>query len=246
MVRICSRVEDREKRLDELKEMLLARSYQPGMLNKVIKAAMEMDRAQTLDKVQRDQPEPRVPYVVTFDPRLPAISAVLHKNWKVMLERDQRLKPVFGQPPVCSSRRGPNLASHLLRAKLQRVPLSLTRAATGDRLVGVRKCGVGGRRQSCPLCPHIGQAADNPRAVVQEVTIHHSGAVIAITQNMCCTDTGVIYLLSCTKPHCRKQYIGETGRPAYARFKEHLDSSEEPATATPVGQHFQSAGHTNK
>ena len=79
---------------------------------------------------------------------------------------------------------------------------------------------------------------------MQEVTIHHSGAVIAITQNMCCTDTGVIYLLSCTKPHCRKQYIGETGRPAYARFKEHLDSSEEPATATPVGQHFQSAGHS--
>ena len=111
MVRICSRVEDREKRLGELKEMLLARSYQPGMLNKVIKAAMEMDRAQTLDKVQRDQPEPRVPYVVTFDPRLPAIPAVLQRNWKVMLERDQRLKPVFGQPPVCSSRRGPNLAT---------------------------------------------------------------------------------------------------------------------------------------
>ena len=36
------------------------RSYKPGMLNKVIRAAMEMDRDQILDKVQREQPEPRV------------------------------------------------------------------------------------------------------------------------------------------------------------------------------------------
>ena len=50
------------------------------MLNKVIRAAMEMDRDQTLDKVQREQPEPRVPYVVTFDPRLPGIPAILQKN----------------------------------------------------------------------------------------------------------------------------------------------------------------------
>ena len=41
--------------------MLLARSYKPSMLNMVIRAAMEMDRGQTLDKVQHEQSEPRVP-----------------------------------------------------------------------------------------------------------------------------------------------------------------------------------------
>ena len=110
--------------------------------------------------------------MVTFDPWLPAI-----QNLKTMLDREQRLKTVFGQPPICSKRRGPNMASHLMRPKLKKLPLSLTRAATGDRLVGVRKCGIGGRKQSCPLCPHLGQAAENPKAVVQEVTIHHSEAV---------------------------------------------------------------------
>ena len=30
----------------------------------------------------------------------------------------------------------------------------------------------------------------------------------------------------------------------YLRFKEHMDSAEDPDTSTPVGQHFQSAGHT--
>ena len=53
-----------------------------------------------------------------------------------------------------------------------------------------------------------------------------------------------VILLSYTKPVCRKQYIGETGRPAYVRFKEHLDTAEDPDTTNPIGQHFQSAGHT--
>ena len=115
IVRICTRVEDREKQLSELKQMLLARSYRPDMLNKVMQAAMELDRSQTLEKVQREEHEPRVPYVVTFDPRLPAIPAILQKNWRVMVERDKRLQPVFKHPPMCSTRRGPNLANHLLR-----------------------------------------------------------------------------------------------------------------------------------
>ena len=125
---------------------------------------------------------------------------------------------VFKHPPMCSTKRGPNLANHLLRARLPKLSVAQTRAATGDRLVGVGRCGVGGRRQLCPLCPHLGTAADNPRAVIVQVTIHHSGIVIPITQNIKCTDVGVLYLLSCTKAFCRKQYIGETGRPVYLRF----------------------------
>ena len=77
-----------------------------------------------------------------------------------------------------------------------------------------------------------------------EVTIHHSRAVIPITQNLKCTDVGVLYLLSCKKPLCRKQYIGETGRSAYLRSKDHLYNAEDPLTTSPVGQHFQSVGHT--
>ena len=30
------------------------------------------------------------------------------------------------------------------------------------------------------------------------------------------------------------------------RFKEHLDTTEDPSTSTPVGQHFQMPGHSSK
>ena len=82
------------------------------------------------------------------------------------------------------------------------------------------------------------------RGVVQEVKIHHSGKVIKITQNITCTDIGCLYLLSCTKQNCREQYIGESGREIYKRFKEHQDSSEDPNTTCPVGLHFQLPGHS--
>ena len=63
---------------------------------------------------------------------------------------------------------------------------------------------------------------------------------------MTCTDEGCLYLLSCTKANCRKQYIGETGRAVYRRFKELLDSREDPNTKSPVGIHFQLPGHSKK
>ena len=71
--------------------MLLARSYKANMLTEVMETATRMDRDQTLEKVERVKQEPRVPYIVTFDPRLPAIPAILRKNWLTMLERDQSL-----------------------------------------------------------------------------------------------------------------------------------------------------------
>ena len=76
--------------------------------------------------------------------------------------------------------------------------------------------------------------------------IHHSGEQLTIKQNMTCTDEGCLYLLSCTKANCRKQYIGETCRAVYKRFKEHLDTSEDPETKCPAGLHFQLPGHSKK
>ena len=116
---------------------------------------------------------------------------------------------MFPRLPQCSNKRGQNLAGHMIRARLAVKPSVQTRAATGSR-VRVRNCGRIGRRQQCPLCPHLG-AVSSPRGVVQEVQIHHSGEVINITQNITCTDVGCLYLLSCTKQNCRKQYIGESG-----------------------------------
>lgn len=63
---------------------------------------------------------------------------------------------------------------------------------------------------------------------------------------MTCTDEGCLYSLSCTKANCRKQYIGETDRAVYKRFKEQVDTSEYSDAKCPVGIHFQLPGHSKR
>ena len=75
----------------------------------------------------------------------------------------------------------------------------------------MRRCGRTGRRQLCKLYSHLGPAAE-AGGVVPQATITHSGEVITISENIDCTTSSVIYLLTCKKQGCGAQYIGETGR----------------------------------
>ena len=75
--------------------------------------------------------------------------------------------------------------------------------------------------------------------------ISHSGEIVDITEDIDCTTQSVIYLLTCTKQGCGKQYIGETGRGIYERYREHEDSTRDPGTTKTVGLHFQLPGHSS-
>ena len=82
------------------------------------------------------------------------------------------------------------------------------------------------------------------RTVVKQVVIHHSGEVIQIKDDLTCTSESVLYLTSCTKVSCRKQYLGETGNAVYLRYVQHEDSVREVDTTKEVGLHFQLPGHS--
>ena len=71
-----------------------------------------------------------------------------------------------------------------------------------------------------------------------------SQEIIHTKQNMNCTTEGVLYLITCTKSNCKKQYIGETGQAVYERYGEHETSARDPNTTKVVGKHFQLPGHT--
>ena len=244
VARICSRPEDRDKRLEELKSMLLSRGYRKGMLEVMVAWVKRLDRKILLGKVVRvNVGEDRVRYITTYDPRLPSIPALLAQPWETMVQRDPRLRPAFLKPPQACYRRGQNLSDHLIRARLPQPEVGWTRAAMRSRVVGMRSCGRGGRRQGCRLCPHLGAAAD-PRGVVKEVVINHSKEVITIKEDLDCTTESCLYLLNCVKLGCGKQYIGETGRKLYERYKEHEDSAQDRGTTLNVGKPFQLPGHS--
>ena len=77
------------RRLEELRELLLCRGYRKGVINVAFARAKELDRTETLKKVERKDSGPnRVKFVIEYDPRLPHISKILNQQWKVMIETD--------------------------------------------------------------------------------------------------------------------------------------------------------------
>ena len=190
------------------KDMLLGRGYKPAMLKDAFKYGLELDRDESLKKVAREnKTEIWVRYTITFDPKPAPLPSILVKNWKVMLDLDQRLKHLFPAPPMTCLKRGPNLADELIRAKVPRPP---KQCATRAAVTGFRSCKGG--RIKCSLCPFSGAASDG-KTIIQEVKIHHSGEIIQIKEIITCKDSFIKYILTCTKPGCIKQINHKTSLP---------------------------------
>ena len=119
IVRICSREEDRDRRLEELREMLLNRDYNRSFINTAIRKAKQVPRKEALRNITKDSTEPRRPVlVVMYDPRLPGITSMVNKHWRSMCREDPYLKEVFPKPPLVAYRRQKTTGNHLIRAKL--------------------------------------------------------------------------------------------------------------------------------
>ena len=72
-----------ERRLGELKDMLLGRDYRPGVINAALEKAKAIPREKALEKVVPKTSE-RVIFALEFNPQLPSISVILNSAWRVM------------------------------------------------------------------------------------------------------------------------------------------------------------------
>ena len=118
IVRNCSEPEIREQRFTELKELLLARSYLPGMVDAAINRARSIPRTQALKQVERQRQTRRPINVVTFDPRLPSLQNIHSNYWRGMTEKNPYLKDVFPELPLVAFRRQKNVKDYLVRSKV--------------------------------------------------------------------------------------------------------------------------------
>ena len=98
IVRICTLPEDRDKRLDELKCLLLARNYKPKLIDAAIQRAKDIPRSEALQKIKISVKSQRTVFAITFDPRLPSISGIVQKHWRTMV-KDPHLAETFPSPP---------------------------------------------------------------------------------------------------------------------------------------------------
>ena len=189
--RVCSETENRDLRLQEMKEMLLERDYTPGIIDAAISRTKAISRDQALKLVLRQPTQQRPTFVVSYDPRLPSIPSVTKKHWRSMVTQDKYLERVFPEPPLIAFKRQKNLRETLIRAKVAPPPTREKR-----KINGMKKCG------KCIICSYV----------LEGNVIKSENFTWKINRKVFCTDSTLIYLIECQKETCRKRYVGFTTR----------------------------------
>ena len=159
LVRICSNKDTLLTRMDELKDMLLSRSYNKNVIASAIKRALEVKREDALKRVEKTKKKDRVTFVVTYNPKLPSISGIVNKHWKTLV-RDRDAKEVFPLPPMVAYKQPPNLKLTLCKATLPQ------NSRSQRDLIGYKRC-----KNSCNVCSY----SMSTRDFISKETISNEG-----------------------------------------------------------------------
>ena len=189
IVRNCSRIEQRNQRLGELKGQLLDRGYNSEMVDTALEKVKLIPREKALKKKKKSNKSQRPVFAVHYDPRLPSINSTFLKHWRSMTSLDSHLEKVFKEPPLVAFKRQQNIRNHIIRAK---VPPTIAYPKRYQK--GMKKCG-----KSCTGCPYIKEG----RKLILK------GQEWFINRQLNCNSYNVIYAIMCKKENCQQIYIGE-------------------------------------
>ena len=224
IVKICSNVENRNKRLEELKQMLLEREYDESVVETAINRAKKIPREKALQpKTDKKEAEKRPVYVSTYDPRLPNIPNILNKHWRAQSFVDRNFKKNFPKPPMVAFKRQKNLRSFLIRAKV------FPQHRIQRFVKGMFPC-----MKQCINCPFINT----------EKKIKGPNFTWNINGHFTCETNNIIYMIECKKDYCKSRYVGQSGQKCAQRMAQHRGYVNNRNLNQPTGNHFNQPGHS--
>ena len=202
IIRICTKTQDRDKRLGELKELLLARDYPELLIESAIKKALNIQRKIALLKVKtKNTVRNRPVFCLKYDPRILAIQTIQARHWRSMKYQDKYMEELVKEPPLAAFKKQRNIRDILIKSKVPPAP----NRYPNREVNGMAKCG-----KDCTSCPYVKTG--------QDIKISDT-ETWKINRKFTCETNNRIYILECTK--CSNRYIGETSRMLKARLSEH-------------------------
>ena len=224
IIRICTKTEIRDKRLAELKNLLIARDYPEGLVTRAIERARKIPRKIALLKIRKKATENRPVFSIKYDPRLPSIPQVVAKHWRSMITQNKYLKECFVKQPLTAYRRQNNLRNFLIKSKVAPPPPTHPKR----NLSGMNTCG-----KSCTACPYV-QKGRYLKIDGQKTW--------EIRRKVNCNSFNIIYILICKK--CQQKYIGTSGRQLQKRLADHRGYISTQVESRATGAHFNLPGHS--
>ena len=226
IVRTCTNKDVRDIRLNELKSMLLSRSYPDRLIQSAIDRAKKIPRKVALQKTFQKSKVNRPVFATKYDPRLPSIGTIQAKHWRSMVTQNQYLAECFPEPPLTAFKRPRNIRELLIRAKVPPPPSSREQRA----LKGMAKCSF-----NCSACPYVIPG--------RNIKIDKR-STWKINKKLNCNTFNAVYMIECEKDNCKERYIGESKRSIKYRIADHRGYVVNKHVDKATGAHFNLPGHS--
>ena len=200
------------------------RGFKKENMMEAYNEVLGMERESVLE-YKKHESNTRVPYVVTFHPRLRMLGNVLKRHFH-LLQTNERLRKAFTEPPMVAFRRLKNLKDMLVHTSQNKVEREENE---------VKKC----KSLRCKCCPHL-QEKNSFEINGKGHELRHGGT---------CKSTNLIYGVRCSK--CNLWYFGETSMKLHERLNQHRYSTNklkrggslDKTNDTGLAEHFAQEDH---
>ena len=201
--RNCTLESDYIKHSLSLKKHYLARGYPEKLVEDSRLTALHRKRSDLLTpKVKVKSTANVVPFILTHHPSNHLVRKIISDNWGILSYSDLCQK-ALPDSPLFATRRSQNLKDCLVRSRLKTAP---TGPQTGNKVIS-DIC----HKPFCNICKKL--KSNSAHCTVTDKS-HTTPLEID------CHTRNVVYLLTCN--YCKKQYVGETKRNFFLRYKEHV------------------------
>ena len=219
--RITSNDDFLKQNLQKLETYFRMRNYPADILSEAIQKSSSLTVDKALES-KSSEIQDIIPFVCTYNPSLPNIGKIINQYWGLLkISANESVRHLYESKPIVAYKRPANLHDRLVHSKLSKSVVSYN----------VTKCD----RRRCSHCSTIHES--------DCFTSTTTSYVHKIKQNLSCTSTDVIYLITCKK--CKAQYVGQTHQKCANRMNNHkFDIVHFPDMFTNVSEHFNSPGHT--
>ena len=117
------RVNNFDKRCNELESWLLEKGYSEKMVRKQVLRAREHSRESLLEKVKSESDQSKLTFNITYYSVFQNVRNIL-QELRILLTPDKEHKTVFQDIPIVGFRNSKSLKDHLVRAKLPIVEIT--------------------------------------------------------------------------------------------------------------------------
>ena len=228
--RICTEEGDFWKAAEKLKQDLVKRGYQEQKIMEDINRAASMDQRE-LRTYKAKETDSRIPFVVTYDNRLPNIKKILEEEWKILQINENESRKFSEKPRLCY-KRNRNLRDILGQTRIK-----------NNKVVRRKEAPTKGR---CTPCRGRADAKCCTHVVNTNVFTDKTGRKkFDIRQKTGCRSKNAIYLSWCDRCTTNvRQYVGKLeSQQANRRINKHRnDVKREDSIA--IDKHFREPGHS--